>query len=197
MPGDEELIRQVAAGGADAFDTLHARHRDAVRARVGRIVRDDACAEDVTQDVFLRVWTRAGQWNGQGTVIAWLSRIAQNAALNHPRSARARSRNMPRRVCGPADGEPLADGDRFIDAGLSPAELAARAEQREELARTVDGLPPAKREVWRLVYEDELDLATAAETLGIPTGTVKSRLYHARRLVAEAMQAMEEEGDIP
>jgi RNA polymerase sigma-70 factor (ECF subfamily) len=90
MPSDHDLIQLVRARDPTAFEALLARYREPVRRHLGRILRDDAAAEDVTQEAFLRVWTNADQWNGRGAFKAWLFRIATNLALNHLRAARRR-----------------------------------------------------------------------------------------------------------
>ncbi len=74
----------------------------------------------------------------------------------------------------------------MIDAAaIEPGEIVQRAEQGERLRGLLAGLPEEKREVLRLVYDEQMDLNQVAETLGIPPGTVKSRLHHARARLAE------------
>ena len=93
MPTDPELMGQIAAGGPEAeaaFDMLFGRHSSFVAARLGRMVRHGGAADDLLQEVFLRLWTRAEQWDGRGSLRAWLGRIATNLALNHLRSVRRR-----------------------------------------------------------------------------------------------------------
>src|SRR5918911_756040 len=87
---DRELLERIARRDACAFEVLFERHRETVRRRLGAIVRDEAAAEDLSQEVFLRVWTRAEQWDGRGAARAWLLRVATHLALNHLRSVRRR-----------------------------------------------------------------------------------------------------------
>jgi len=178
---DEILMRRVRDGDAAAFDALMARHAGAVRRRLASIVRDDHWADDLLQEVFLRLWQRADQWSGSGSVAGWLRRIAINLALNHLRSQRRRpQRPLPGRADAQA-GEPdwLEDESAF-----DPADLLERAEMLERFRRSVDELPEAKREVLRLVHEEEKDIAAAAAELGIPEGTVKSRLHCSIKRIA-------------
>jgi len=181
-PSDEILIRRVRRGDADAFDALLGRHGPAIRKRLAKITRDPAAAEDLAQEVFLRLWTRAEQWSGQGRLAGWLMRIATNLALNHLRSAR---RHPQRALPAPPDEDDDADAGWPADESVvDPAEMLGRAEALERLRRSVDALPEAKRAVMRMVHEDDMDLADVAERLGIPVGTVKSRLHYAIRRIA-------------
>lgn len=83
---DGDLIQGVLRGDAAAFDELYERHASAVRRRLVQVARDEAAADDLLQETFLRLWTRAEQWQGTGSVAGWLMRIATNLALNHLRS---------------------------------------------------------------------------------------------------------------
>jgi RNA polymerase sigma-70 factor (ECF subfamily) len=185
-PSDQDLVRRVLERNDRAFEALFARYGEMIRRHLARIVHDDAAAQDLVQEVFLRVWTRAEQWDARGTFKAWLYRIATNLALNHLRTLRRR-REQPL--------ETLADWDEeeeesaipawMIDASaLTPDATVELAERRELLRRLIGQLPDDKRQVIRLVHEMELSLRDAADELGIPEGTVKSRLYYAKRRLA-------------
>jgi len=194
MPSDEDLVRRVRSRDAQAFDALFARHSQAVRSRLVRIVRDEAAAEDLLQEVFLRLWTRSGQWTGGGTVRAWLLGIATNLALNHLRSARRR-RHRPLEVRAPPgeEDEDLLPGWMIDASTLGPDAAAELAERTELFRRFIDGLPEEKREVMRLVQEEQMDIGQIAEQLGIPVGTVKSRLFYARRMLERSWKDIETE----
>jgi RNA polymerase sigma-70 factor (ECF subfamily) len=151
-----------------------------------RTVRDESAAEDLLQEVFLRVWTCAEQWDGRGTFKAWLFRIGTNQALNHLRTVR-RQREQSLEI--PPDEtddeeENLIPGWLIDTASLGPEAILERAEQRELLWRLVDALPDEKREVVHLVYEAEMELRQVASTLGVPEGTIKSRLHYAMKRLA-------------
>ena len=87
---DQFLMEQIQAQQAWAFEMLFERYAVYTRRHINSIVRDEPAAEDILQETFLRVWTRSGQWNGQGTFKGWLFRIATNLALNHLRTRRRR-----------------------------------------------------------------------------------------------------------
>jgi RNA polymerase sigma-70 factor (ECF subfamily) len=185
-PSDEDLIGRIRERSAEAFEALFARHRQKLLKHLLRTVRDDAGAEDLVQELFLRVWTRAEQWKGRGSVEAWLFRIATNLALNYVRTVRRRRQRALEApaVSAEEEDESPVPGWMIDAAALGPEALAEQAERQERLHRLVDDLPEEKREVLRLIYEAELDIAGAADVLGIPEGTVKSRLHSARKRLA-------------
>lgn len=184
---DQTLICKIVERDAAAFETLFARHSASVRQHILGIVRAESAAEDLVQEVFLRVWTRAEQWNGQGEFKGWLFRIATNLALNHLRTVRRR-RQEPLET--PPDefddeNERPADPDWMVDTSShGPEVMVEQAERSQLLWQLIDGLPQEKREVVHLIYEKEMALREAAIELGIPEGTVKSRLHYSIRHLA-------------
>jgi len=186
-PADTELIERIQKGDADAFEALLARYADAVRGHLLRIVRQASSADDLAQETFLRVWTRAEQWHAQGSFRAWLFRIATNLALNHLRSVRRR-RQRPLEVpvdMGDTDEEEHVAPRWMIDAAaLGPDAIAELAEEQARVGGLIDALPDHAREAFRLAHEAELPIRQIAEQLGVPEGTVKSRLHYARKHLA-------------
>lgn len=193
MPSDQELIGQIQAGETQAFEALFERYREIIRRHLLRIVREEAAAQDLLQECFLRVWTRADQWDGRGSFKAWLYRIATNLALNHLRSLRRR-REQPLSIPNPWDDD---DEEHTVpawmvdDSALGPDQTLVQAERAEQVRRLVERLPEKKRAVFRLVHEMEMSIQDAADELGIAPGTVKSRLYYARKHLAQAWQEIE------
>ena len=92
---DPVLIASIQEQQAWAFEVLFERYAPAIRRHLHSIVRDAPATEDLLQETYLRVWTRAGQWNGQGAVKGWLFRIATNLALNHLRTRKRRPKQPP------------------------------------------------------------------------------------------------------
>ena len=200
MTTDRDLTRRMLAGDADAFDALFDRYAPQVRRRLLRIVRDESVADDLLQEVFLRLWTRAEQWEERGSLLGWLLRMATNLALNHLRAVRRR-RQQPLEYTTGSD-RPLDDDDEDEDlvpgwmidaASLRPDEISERAEEREALWGLVDSLPERQREVLRMAHEAEMDIAEIADQLGVPPGTVKSRLHYARSGLAKRFKRLTEE----
>lgn len=189
---DEELVRGVIDGRPEDFAELFERYRAAVQRHLQGIHRHHEDAADVTQEVFLRLWHRAGQWKGDGPLLAWLLRIATNLALNHIRSVRRR-RELPLQPVSALETDE-DDGrvpEWMIDAStLPPDEVLALAERRRLLRGLVTRLPEDRRKVIRLVYDAHMDTRQAASELGIPEGTVKSRIHHARKEIARSWREL-------
>lgn len=193
MASDSELIQAVLRREEHAFIVLVQRHEKGLRCHLLRIVRDEASTEDLLQEVLLRLWERAGQYSGRGTVEAWLMRIATNLAINHLRSLRRR-RGQPLEPPGPSSGgeqDDLVPGWMVDDAALGPDSLAQQAEEHEILHRLVDGLSEEKREIVRMVHDDQMGHTEAAEALGIPLGTAKSRLHYALQQLQRQWKAID------
>ena len=199
---DRDLVAGLIAGDERAFQELYALYGEGIRRHVERMVRSDA-AQDLVQEGFLRAWQRAGQWDGRGTFKAWLYRIATNLALNHLRTVRRR-REQPlnadvtagRGHAGGGVRDDL-DGDEDVpawmsdDAALGPGAAVEQSERLAQVRQLVDGLSASKRELFRLVHEYEMSVRDAADELGIPEGTAKSRLHYARKQLARQWQDLE------
>ncbi len=168
---------------------LWARYSASVRRHIIRTVQDESAAEDLVQEAFLRLWTSAEQWDGRGNFKGWFFRIATNLALNHLRALR-RQKQQPLEI--PLDDfddtdDYSSDPDWMIDTSLrSPDVMLEQAEQSNLLWRLVEELPEDKREVLHLVYRKEMNLRDVAAEIGIPEGTVKSRLHYSIKRLAQA-----------
>jgi RNA polymerase sigma-70 factor, ECF subfamily len=147
-------------------DSLYTTHRASLLAYVTRLLSDPHQAEDVVQETMLRAWRRASVLTPEyGSVSGWLMRVAHNIAVDKIRARRAR----------PAEVEETAATPQTLDdhaGGVIDSVFVARA-----LAR----LSPEHRAVLREVYFADRTAAQAAEVLGLPVGTVKSRVHHALR----------------
>jgi RNA polymerase sigma-70 factor (ECF subfamily) len=127
----------------------------------------------------------AGSWNGRGTARAWLFQIATNQALNALR-ARRRRREQPIADAAPPDREETLGWEwRFDPTCRGPENWVVLAERDAEIRQAISRLPPGKAEVVNLMYEQDLTPHEVAEVLGIPQGTVRSRLHYARKLLCE------------
>jgi RNA polymerase sigma-70 factor (ECF subfamily) len=168
---DDTLLVLIAEGDRHAMQILFRRHNVRVYRFILRFVNDRSLAEDVTSEVFLDVWQQAGRFEGRSQVSTWLLAIARNKALS------ARRRYSP---------EPLdQDAIEFIEDPAETPEAAMGGTQRSELIRqSLTQLTPAHREIIDLVYYQEKSVSEAAEIVGIPQNTVKTRMFHARKRMA-------------
>src|SRR5207302_164098 len=172
---DEELIKRIASGDQLAMRTLFARHRVALYRWLLRLVGDEALAEDLLSEVFLAMWRQADRFEGRSSVSTWLMSIARFKAL----SARRRRTE--------------AELDEKIETTVAdPAndpEAALQVKNRGELVReALTHLSPEHREIIDLVYYHEKSVDECAHILGIPAATVKTRMFYARKRLAELVQ---------
>jgi RNA polymerase sigma-70 factor (ECF subfamily) len=172
---DEVLIGRIANGDRLAMQVLYARYHVRVFRFVVRLVRDDAVAEDLISEVFLDVWRKAASFEARSSVSTWLLAIARFKAL----SARRRRTE--------------AELDEKIETTVAdPAndpEAALQEKNRGELLRqALTGLSPEHREIIDLVYYHEKSVDECAHILGIPAATVKTRMFYARKKLAELVK---------
>lgn len=148
-------------------------HEDRVFAVCLRMLRDREAALEATQETFITVFRKADRFSGRAAFSTWLYRVAINTSYDLARRARRH------RV------ESLPEGHDPTDP--SSEDGYASAELRPELERALASLPPEFRAAVVLADVEGLGLHTVAESLGVPVGTVKSRLFRGRRLLAEAL----------
>ena len=172
---DEMLVTRIAAGDKLAMQALFARHRASVYRWLLRFVGNETVAEDLLSDVFFDVWQQAGRFEGRAAVTTWLLSIARFKAL----SARRRRND--------------AELDETIEATVADSadnpEIALQKKSRSELVRTaLMTLSPDHREIIDLVYYHEKSIEDCALILGIPAATVKTRMFYARKKLADQVQ---------
>jgi len=173
---DEMLIRRIAEGDQLAMRTLFGRHRVPLYRWLLRLVGDEALAEDLLSDVFLDVWRQAAAFEARSSVSTWLLAIARHKAL----SARRR--------------RPDAELDEKIASSVAdPAddpEVALQKRTRADLLRrSLARLSPEHREVIDLVYFHGKSVNEVAEIVGIAAATVKTRMFYARKKLADFVAA--------
>jgi RNA polymerase sigma-70 factor, ECF subfamily len=171
---DAVLIRRVAAADRTAMQTLFSRHHIAVYRFVLQRLRDKARAEDVTGEVFLEVWRRAGEFEGRSTVVTWMLAIARRKIL----AARINPRGVE------SDSEMADDHDRADDPD---APLQAR-DRGTVLRRCITRLSAEHREMIDLVYYQEQSMESVATILGIPGDTATTRMFSARQRLADELK---------
>ncbi len=173
---DEELLQRIAAGDRLAMRVLFSRHQLRIHRFVLRLVRDEAVAEDAVSDTFLDVWRQAGDFSGRSQVTTWLMSIARFKALTALRR---------RRDAG-LDEEWAAT---IPDEADTPEVISQKADKGAVIRLCMERLTAEHREVLDLVYYHEASVDEVAEIVGIPEGTVKTRLFHARKKLAELLTA--------
>ncbi|GBC99387.1 ECF RNA polymerase sigma-E factor [bacterium HR17] len=184
---DELLVQRAKAGDSSAFDQLVERHYQKVFALAFHLLGNADDAADATQEAFVRAFERLHQFRGDATFSTWLYRITVNIC----RDARRRFRPTP--------FSQLSEGDKdTLDAVLEsadpdPAEEWQRRERREAVHRVLQRLPAEFQQVLVLCDLQGLTYAEVAAVLGVPEGTVKSRLHRARHAFKELWQQLHRE----
>lgn len=162
---DRELVEAAATGDQAAFDLLFARHRTTVERAASRVLGDPAEAQDAVQLTFVKTWRAADRLDPARPFGPWVRTVARRVAIDL-----VRSRTRRERV------------DRHDVEHEESAEIScALITERERVRRAVDQLPELEQQVVLLTYFGGLTHLEAAEWLGIPVGTVKSRSHRAHR----------------
>jgi RNA polymerase sigma factor (sigma-70 family) len=175
-PGDDELWRRAAAGQPEAFGLLYERHARAIYNYLFRRCGDWSAAEDLTSVVFLEAYRRRRVVRiGEGKVLPWLYGVATNVVRNQRRSYRRYSEALKR--------VPPPDRELGV-AGLAADRIDAEREMRRVLG-ALQQLSERDKDVLALCLWSELSYDDAAAALGIPVGTVRSRLSRARGRLVE------------
>jgi RNA polymerase sigma-70 factor (ECF subfamily) len=167
---DAELVSAIAAGDTQALHALYLRHVGWLSVRLSRRCSDRAVVDEATQDTFVAVWKGASRYDGRGEVAAWIWGIGIRRLVD-----RFRRRRLPLWRLGDRDEAPSAEEQVLI--GI----------EHGDLGWAMDHLSPELRAVIRATVLDGLSTREAAVLLGIPAGTVKTRLMRARRQLRESL----------
>jgi RNA polymerase sigma-70 factor, ECF subfamily len=178
---DEQVIDRISRGDREAVRVLYRRYGRLVYGLAVQVVGDGPSAEEVAQDVFLKVWEKAGTFSAEkAKVSTWLMRITRNRAIDAARRA-ARPDRRPAQVWDetvPAAPDP---------ASPDPARLQLRDECDEDLHAALAALPGEQRRALDLAFFRGLTHAQIAQSLAAPLGTVKTRIRDAMRKLREAI----------
>ncbi len=174
VTSDETLIALIANGDKDAVRVLFARHNVRVFRFLLRIVGDEATAEDLVTEVFLEVWRNAGRFEARSQVSTWILAIARYKALA---SRRRRSYDW-------LDDE---TSERMEDPADDPEVAVQKTERSALLQECLKQLSIAHRQVVDLVYYHEQSIDEVSHIIGVPKSTVKTRMFYARKRIAELM----------
>jgi RNA polymerase sigma-70 factor (ECF subfamily) len=174
---DEALMARVAEGDRRAIRLLFERYQLRVYHFVLRLVGNSATAEDIVSDVFLDLWRHAASFEGRARLSTWILAIARNKVVSA----------MRRRI-----DQPLEDtvAQAIPDRAHTAEEILDAAQRRAVLRRCLEQLSPAHREIIDLVYYHEKSVEEVSTIVGVPAATVKTRMFYARRQLAERLRAV-------
>jgi RNA polymerase sigma-70 factor (ECF subfamily) len=173
---DESLIARIASGEQIAMRLLFARHQLPLYRWLLRIVRDESLAEDLLSEVFLDVWRHAGSFEARSSASTWLLAIARYKALSarRRRSDVELDKGVAESIADPAD---------------DPEVVLLKKSRGEVIRRSMASLSPEHGEVIDLVYYHGKSVREVAEIVGTAEATVKTRMFYARKKLAELINA--------
>ena len=182
MDVDQELVAQAAAGSREAFDELVRRHQVSIVNLARALTNGSADAEDLAQEVFLRVWRSLQGFRGDSTFRTWLHRVAVNVIhTHHGRVSRLR------RLFQAAPAEPAEDP---IESAADPIDVESDVVMRDAIDRALATLPDELRVAITLRDVQGLDYKEIAGVLDVPIGTVESRIFRGRQRLKPLLVAV-------
>jgi RNA polymerase sigma-70 factor, ECF subfamily len=170
---DEALLEGIQEVSSAAMQVLFARHQVRVYRLIYRLVGNAAVAEDLTSEVFINVWRHAGQFKARSSVSTWLLAIARYKSLAELRRCRIKNRLSVKMA-----EEDLAE---------TPESQLQTGDRKRIVQECLQRLSPEHRTIIDLVYYHEKSVSEVAEIVRIPPNTVKTRMYYARRKLAELL----------
>jgi RNA polymerase sigma-70 factor, ECF subfamily len=173
---DDPLMKRLAAGDQQALRQLISRHQARVFRFITRLVRSEAVAEELTNEVFLEAWRNAKSFEGRSNPVTWLLSIAHNKAISSLRKRREQS----------WDEEQAGE---IPDSNDDPEVVAQKSDKGIIMRKCLDGLTAEHRVIIDLVYYQEQSVAEVSAILGIPEATVKTRMFYARKRLGDLLKA--------
>ena len=173
----EALLRRIAAGEEAAMAEFYNSYENPVYRFILSRMNDPFEASDILNEVMLEVWRGAGRFQGRSAVKSWIFGIARHKTLDRLRS---RQRNAAR--AGEEPSEDIAD-----ENAVDPTEAIAATQHAEFVRHCLDRMSAAHREVLHLTFFGDLTYGQIAEIAGCPEGTVKTRMFHAKRAMQHCL----------
>jgi RNA polymerase sigma-70 factor, ECF subfamily len=176
LDDDRLLVSRIAGGDQTALRGLLSLHQVRVFRFLARRVRNDALAEDLTNDVFTEVWLHAKSFEGRSSVSTWLLSIAHNRMVSALRKRREESWDEEK-------------AQEIADDSDTPEVSMQKLDKSQIMRACIGKLTSAHREIVDLVYYHEQSIGEVSSILGIPEATVKTRMFYARKQLSELLKA--------
>lgn len=176
---DCELVARAVAGREDSFEELVRRYQRPIAAYVYRMVGNYESALDLTQEVFIKVYSSLARYRSEFKFSTWIYKIAHNSAVDHLRRHSTREQSLMNEFDGEQRELPVES------RSLSPEQESEKAERRAEIEQVVRQLPSAYKELILLRHSHDLSYDEIAEVTSLPLGTVKNRLFRAREMMRQ------------
>lgn len=184
---DQLLVERVQHGDKKAFELLVIKYQRKLMRLVSRLVRDQAEAEDVVQEAFIKAYRALPQFRGDSAFYTWLYRIGINTAKNYLVTQNRRAPTST--VADAEEAETFDDGHQLKDIN-TPESMLATKQIAETVNLAMDALPEELRMAITLREIEGLSYDEIAEAMGCPIGTVRSRIFRAREAIAEKLRPL-------
>jgi RNA polymerase sigma-70 factor (ECF subfamily) len=188
---DLELMLRVRSGDAESFEELLRRYRTPMVSYFYRMLRDQALAEDLAQEVFLRVYRARERYEPEARFTTWLYRIATNLALNAIRDRKGGVRDAS---SDESDGQPMAE--RFVDPNPSVEQQLMQGDRERLIRQAVEALPEKQRAAVILHKYQDVDYRQIASILSTSESAVKSLLFRAYETLRMRLEPLMREGQL-
>ncbi|HEY3365015.1 MAG TPA: sigma-70 family RNA polymerase sigma factor [Symbiobacteriaceae bacterium] len=185
---DETLAFEAQQGNMEAFTTLVERHKGRVYRTLYQVVGDEEDAQDLTQEVFLKVYRSLSGYRGDAAFTTWLHRLTLNLSFDWLRARKRRPLQVPLEPSPDHEERPRLE---LVSPDEGPEEESLRTERRKQLQAAIQELPLDYREVIMLHHFHHLSYQQIAQRLDAPVRTVETRLYRARGLLKKALTGTE------
>ncbi len=185
---DSYLVERALDGDIAGFEKLVTRYQNKIMGYVGRMTNGDREeAEDITQEAFIKAYRSLDSFRGQASFSTWLYKIATNLCIDRART-RKRRPQQAYSLDEPYDKDDDKGGREIADSRFEPSKGVERDEMRTIVRQTVAEMPEKQRQVLIMCDLQGMAYENIAEVLGIPLGTVKSRIFHARADLARRLK---------
>jgi RNA polymerase sigma-70 factor (ECF subfamily) len=174
---DSELIRQFKSGDVKGYNEIVRKYQKQVYWVIRKMVLDHDEADDITQEVFIKVHSALKDFREESNLFTWLYRIATNYSINHLKKVKTRNTVSVELV-----SEPLESDDKVYDEHID------EVQRRKILEKAIETLPAQQRAVFDLRYYDQLPYDEIAEILGKSVGGIKANYFHAVKKIGECVK---------
>ena len=171
---DPELIQRFKNGDITGFNEIVRKYKQQVYWVIRKMVQDHDEADDITQEVFIKVYTALKDFREESNLFTWLYRIATNYSINHLRKVKVRNTVSVELVV-----EPMESKERGADEAIDDEA------RRRYLEEAIETLPAQQRAVFNMRYYDRLPYDEIAQILGKSTGGIKANYFHAVKKIGE------------
>lgn len=175
---DIELVRQFKNGEISGYNEIVRKYQQQVYWIIRRIIQDHDETDDITQEVFIKVYTALKDFREESNLFTWLYRIATNFALNHVKKIKVKSTVSLELVT-----EQIESKDKQTD------EILDEDRKRKILEAAIETLPPQQRAVFNMRYYDELPYDEISDMLGKSVGGIKANYFHAVKKIGEYVKS--------